>query len=57
MRPVPTGWLEALTESRAELASGLTVPGDEVVCAFYESIARLAAQPAHHQSRRITRRP
>ena len=42
-RPVPAGWLEVLEESRAELAAGLTVPGDDVMRALYESIARLEA--------------
>jgi len=39
--PLPSGWLEALTQSRVELAAGLTVPGDEVMRMLYESIARL----------------
>lgn len=55
-RPVPAGWLEALTESRVELASGLTVPGDEVMRALYESIAWLEARPTDRQARRVTLR-
>ena len=52
-RPVPAGWLEALAESEAELASGLTVPGDEVMRELYESIARLEAR---RPASRVTRR-
>jgi len=43
LAPVPAMWLEALTESRADLAAGLTVPGGEVMRALYHSIARLEA--------------
>lgn len=43
-RPVPAGWLNAIAESEAELAAGLTVPGDEVMRELYESIARLEAR-------------
>jgi hypothetical protein len=40
-RAVPAGWLDAIAESEAELAARQTVPGDEVMRALYESIARL----------------
>ena len=42
-RPVPAGWLDAIAESEAELAAGLTLPGDDVMRELYESIARLEA--------------
>jgi hypothetical protein len=42
----PSGWLEALAESEAELAAGLTVPGDEIMRELHESIARLEAKRA-----------
>jgi hypothetical protein len=54
-RPVPAGWLEALTESPAELAAGLTVPGDEIMRELYESIARLEARQTDSKARRVTR--
>ena len=43
-RQVPSGWLDAIEESEAELAAGLTVAGDEVMRELYESIARLEAR-------------
>jgi len=52
-RPVPAGWLEALAESEAELAAGLTVPGDEVMRELYESIARLEARKTDGKARRV----
>ena len=55
-RPVPFGWLEDLAESRAELAAGLTVPGEEVMRALYESIARLEARQTDGSARGVTRR-
>lgn len=55
-RPVPAGWLEALADSRAELAAGLTGPGDEVMRALYESIARLEARRTDGPTREVKRR-
>lgn len=54
-RPVPAGWLEALEESRAELAAGLTVLGDEIMRELYESIARLEARQTDSKARRVAR--
>jgi len=42
----PTGWLEALERSEAQLAVGEAVPGEEVMRELYESIARLEAKRA-----------
>jgi hypothetical protein len=55
--PVPAGWLEVLAESEAELAAGLTVPGDVIMSELYESIARMEAKQADTTKRRVTRRP
>jgi hypothetical protein len=38
---VPSGWIEALERSEAELAAGLTVPGEAVRQRQRDSIARL----------------
>lgn len=54
--PVPAGWLEVLAESEAELAAGLTVPGDVIMRELYESIARLEAKQATQPSRTTRRR-
>ena len=54
-RPVPALWLEALEESRAELAAGLTVPGDAVMRELYEGIARLEARQTGSKAGRVTR--
>ena len=37
----PAGWLEILEESEAELAAGLTVPGEVVRQMLRDSLARL----------------
>jgi hypothetical protein len=42
----PAGWLEALAESEAELAAGLTVPAEVVHQRIRESIARIEAKRA-----------
>ncbi len=42
-RPVPAGWLEALAESDADLASGRIVPSAMVHAELRASIARLEA--------------
>jgi len=52
---VPAGWLEALEESRAELAAGLIVPGDEVMRELYESIGRLQGRQTDSKVRRVAR--
>jgi hypothetical protein len=52
----PAGWLEALAESEAELAAGLTVPGDVIMRELYESIARLETKQADASNGRATRR-
>src|SRR6185437_8060516 len=43
---VPAGWLEALAESRAQLAAGQIVPGEVVKQHLLDSIARLEAKRA-----------
>ena len=53
----PAGWLEILEESEAEVASGLTVPGEVVRQMLLDSIARMearqdAAPPREVRSRR-----
>jgi hypothetical protein len=40
----PVGWLEILEESEAELAAGLTVPGEVVRQMLRDSLARLEAK-------------
>jgi hypothetical protein len=52
----PTGWLEALSESEAELAAGETVPGEVVRQRLLDSIARIEARPAAAQLRRTASR-
>ncbi len=52
----PPGWLEILEESEAELAAGLTVPGDEVMRELHESIARLESKQANKPRRKVTPR-
>jgi hypothetical protein len=42
----PAGWLQALAESEAELAAGLTVPGEAVRQRVCDAIARLEAKRA-----------
>lgn len=42
--PAPAGWLEILEESEAELAAGLTVPGEVVRQMLRDSLARLEAK-------------
>jgi hypothetical protein len=44
--PVPTGWLEALARSEAQLAAGLTVPGEAVRQRLHAALARLEAKHA-----------
>jgi hypothetical protein len=41
---VPAGWLEILEESEAELAAGLTVPGEVVRQMLRDSLGRLEAR-------------
>jgi hypothetical protein len=41
--PAPDGWLKILEESQAELAAGLSVPGDAVRQKLRDSLARLEA--------------
>ena len=53
----PAGWLEILEESEAELAAGLTVPGEVVRQMLRDSLARLevkqdAAPPRGAPARR-----
>jgi len=52
----PAFWLEALAESEAELAAGLTVPGEVVMRKLRESIARLEAKRAAPPKRRAAPR-
>ena len=42
----PIGWLEALAQSEAELAAGMTVCGDVVHQRIRDSIARIEARRA-----------
>ena len=53
----PAGWLEALAESEAQLAAGLTVPGEAVRQRLHDALVRLeakqaAGEPNHHAPRR-----
>lgn len=56
-RPLPTGWLDAMDESDAQLAAGQTVPLepllDELRQAAAQLEAKLAGEPertaAHHE--------
>jgi hypothetical protein len=48
---VPTGWLEALAESEAELATGQTVLGEAVRQRLLDSIARIEAKQAAARQR------
>jgi hypothetical protein len=50
------GWLEALAESEAELAAGLTVPAEVVHQRIRESIARIEAKRAATPLRETTSR-
>jgi hypothetical protein len=43
---IPTGWLEALARSEAQLAAGQLVPGEVVRKRLLDSIARLEAKQA-----------
>ncbi len=52
----PAGWLEALDESEAELAAGMTVPGDIIMRELYDSIARLEANAPIQPGRKVPRR-
>lgn len=53
----PAGWLEILEESEAELAAGLTVPGEVVRQMLRDSLARLkAAQDAAPSRKAPSRR-
>ena len=45
-RPVPSGWLEALDRSDAELAAGLTVPAAVVHRRIRDSIVRIKKKRA-----------
>lgn len=54
--PAPAGWLEALAESEAELAAGLTVPGEVVHQELRDAIARLKAKRAGKPEQRATLR-
>jgi hypothetical protein len=40
----PAGWLEALARSEAQLAAGLTVPGDAVRKRLHDALVRLEAR-------------
>jgi predicted transcriptional regulator len=43
-KPAPASWLEALATSDAELAAGLTVPGEKVLQELDDSIRRLESE-------------
>lgn len=45
-RPPPTGWLEAMEESDADLAAGRVVPLADVQAELRASIARIEDRPA-----------
>ena len=48
----PAGWLEALAESEAELAAGLTVPMEDVLRELDNAIDRLETGRKSPQERR-----
>jgi hypothetical protein len=48
----PAGWLEALAESEAELAAGLTVPMEAVLRDLDDAIDHLQAGRKRPQERR-----
>ena len=52
----PAGWLEALAESDADLASGRIVSGDAVLRDLKDSLARLEAKAAARPARKGTLR-
>jgi hypothetical protein len=52
----PAGWLEILEGSEAELAAGLTVPGEVARQMLRDSLARLEAARDAAPSRRIPSR-
>jgi hypothetical protein len=45
-RPVPLGWLEAMDESDAELAAGLTAPLQPLLDALRQAAEQLDAEPS-----------
>jgi len=47
----PSGWLEALAQSDAEVAAGLTIPAQVVHQGLRDSIARLAASAKSDRQR------
>jgi hypothetical protein len=52
----PTGWLEALAESEAQLAAGQIVDGEEVMRELDECIARLEVKHTAGPRRRAAPR-
>jgi hypothetical protein len=50
-KQAPTGWLEALAISEAELAAGLTVPLEKVLQEFDEDGRKFEAAPKRLQPR------
>jgi hypothetical protein len=56
LTPAPVGWLEILEESEAELAAGLTVPGEVVRQMLHDSLARLEAKQDAAPPRRVPSR-
>jgi len=52
----PAGWLEALTESEAQLAAGQIVDGEEVMRELDACIAELEAKPTAKPQRRAAPR-
>jgi hypothetical protein len=41
VRPIPPGWLEALTRSEEQLAAGRTVPVERVLRSLHDSIEQV----------------
>jgi hypothetical protein len=56
-QPVPTGWLDAMDESDAELAAGLTVPLQPLLDALRQAAEQLDAEPAVPPEHAPARRP
>jgi hypothetical protein len=52
----PAGWLEILEESEAELAAGLTVPGEVVRQMLRDSLARLEGRQDTASRRKASER-
>ncbi|MDA8252324.1 MAG: hypothetical protein M0Z28_24595 [Rhodospirillales bacterium] len=54
--PAPPGWIEALAESEAELAAGVTVSGEAVHQELRDAITRLKTKRAGEPEQRAALR-